>query len=430
MKKWFFIVLGCLLLFSSEGYCQKKKSISQVKAEAEKAKKEIERTSRLLKETEQSKSVSIERVTLLSQQIKERKNYVNSLQQQIEIIESDVYATNAQIHTLSSQLEQVKADYNQTLFVMYKVNTQYDQLIFILSADDFNQAYNRIKYLQYYSDYMILQSERIKSLQDSLNLRKRDLERLLGQKKNLAGEKQSEARKLEQDKYQEDATIKKLSAKQEELKKKLIEKQALAKKLDKQIENLIKAEIEAKRKAAAAAAAKAAAAKKKAAGTAKSSTTASSNANNTVVSTMTPEERLVSNNFAENKGRLPWPTETGKITEHFGTHQHPTLEYVQVESNGIEITTSKGSKARAIFDGTVSKIVLIPGRNTAVLIKHGNYYTVYDNLVTVTVKAGQTVKAKDTIGIIYTDPETNSTVLQLQIWKELEKMDPESWLSK
>ena len=430
MKKWFFIVLGFLLLFSSEGYCQKKKSISQVKAGAEKAKKEIERTSRLLKETEQSKSVSIERITLLSQQIKERNNYVNSLQQQIEIIESDVYATNAQIHTLSSQLEQVKADYNQTLFVMYKVNTQYDQLIFILSADDFNQAYNRIKYLQYYSDYMILQSERIKSLQDSLNLRKRDLERLLGQKKNLAGEKQSEARKLEQDKYQEDATIKKLSAKQEELKKKLIEKQALAKKLDKQIENLIKAEIEAKRKAAAAAGAKAAAAKKKGAGTARSSTTASSNANNTVVSTMTPEERLVSNNFAENKGRLPWPTETGKITEHFGTHQHPTLEYVQVESNGIEITTSKGSKARAIFDGTVSKIVLIPGRNTAVLIKHGNYYTVYDNLVTVTVKAGQKVKAKDTIGIIYTDPETNSTVLQLQIWKELEKMDPESWLSK
>lgn len=417
MKKWFFIVLGCLLLFSAEGYSQKKKSISQVKAEAAKAKKEIARTSRLLKETEKSKSVSIERATLLSQQIKERKNYVNSLQQQIEYIESDVHATNAQIHTLISQLEQVKADYNQTLFVLYKVNTQYDQLIFILSADDFNQAYNRIKYLQYYSDYMILQAERIKSLQDSLNVRKSDLERLLGQKKSLVGEKQSEARKLEQDKYQEDATIKKLSAKQEQLKKKLIEKQALAKKLDKQIENLIKAEIEAKKKAAAARA------KKNAAAGTSTSTAAS-------VNTMTPEERLVSKNFAENKGRLPWPTETGKITEHFGTHQHPTLEYVQVESNGIEIATSKGSKARAIFDGTVSKIVLIPGRNTAVLIKHGNYYTVYDNLVTVNVKAGQQVKAKDTIGTIYTDPETNSTVLQLQIWKELEKMDPESWLSK
>ena len=424
MKKWLLIVFSLLLLCSSEGYCQKKKSISQVKAEAEKAKKEIARTSKLLKETEQSKSVSIERATLLSQQITERKSYVNSLQQQIEIIESDVHATNAQIHTLNSQLEQVKKDYNNTLFVLYKVNTQYDQLIFILSADDFNQAYNRIKYLQYYSDYMILQSERIKSLQDSLNVRKNDLNRLLYQKKSLVGEKQSEARKLEQDKYMEDATIKKLSEKQELLKKNLLEKQALAKKLDKQIENLIKAEIEAKKKAAAAAAAAAAKAKKRA------SSSSSKAATTTTVITMTPEERLISNNFAENRGRLPWPTETGKIIEHFGTHKHPTLAYVEVESNGIEIATSKGSKARAIFDGVVSKIVLIPGRNTAVLIKHGNYYTVYDNLVTVSVKAGQHVKAKDPIGTIYTDPETSSTILQLQIWKELEKMDPETWLSK
>ena len=211
----------------------------------------------------------------------------------------------------------------------------------------------------------------------------------------------------------EDATIKKLNAKQQDLKKKLAEKQALAQKLDKQIEAMIRAEIAAREKAA----------REKAA---KNNTTAKT----TSINTLTPEEKLVSQNFAENKGRLPWPTATGKITEHFGRHKHPTLEYVEVESNGIEIATTKGSKARAIFDGTVSKIVLIPGRNTAVLIKHGNFYTVYDNLTSVTVKAGQTVKAKQEIGTIYTDPETNSTVLQLQIWKELEKLDPELWLSK
>ncbi len=412
MKKWLFILLAAVLCFSTEAYCQKpKKTVKQVQAEAAKAKKEIERTSKLLKETEKSKSVSMERVTLLSQQIQERNNYVNSLSQEIDFIEQDIFATNAQIHTLTSQLEELQKEYNQTLFTVYKINSQYEQLIFILSADNFNQAYNRMKYLQYYSDYMIQQSERIKSLQDSLSVRKYDLERLLSMKKNLVGEKQSEARKLEQDKYLEDATIKKLNARQQELKKKLAEKQALARKLDKQIEDLIKAEMAAK---------KAAAAKNNA--TAKASTTS--------VSTLTPEEKLVSKNFAENKGRLPWPTATGKITEHFGRHKHPTLEYVEVESNGIEIATTKGAKARAIFDGTVSKIVLIPGRNTAVLIKHGNYYTVYDNLVTVSVKAGQQVKAKDEIGTIYTDPETNSTVLQLQIWKELEKLDPELWLSK
>lgn len=413
MRKICVILIAALLCTSFEGFCQKpKKTVKQVQAEAAKAKKEIERTSQLLKETEKSKTISMERVTLLSQQIIERNNYVNSLQQEIELIEQDIFSTNAQIHTLTAQLEEVQKDYKQTLFVLYKVHSQYEQLIFILSADDFNQAFNRLKYLQYYSDYMIQQSERIQNLQDSLGVRKYDLENLLAKKKNLVGEKQSEARKLEQDKYQEDITIKKLTEKQSDLQKKLAQKQALARKLDKQIEDLIKAELEAKKKAAAA--------KNKTTNTTKSTTE----------STLTPEEKLVSKNFAENKGRLPWPTATGKVTEHFGRHKHPTLEYVEVESNGVAIATTKGSKARAIFDGTVSKIVLIPGRNTAVLIKHGNYYTVYDNLVSVSVQAGQQVKAKQEIGTIYTDPETNSTVLQLQIWKELEKLDPEQWLSK
>lgn len=411
MKKYLFILLALFFCFSPDAYCQKKKTKAQVQAELNKAKKDIERTSQLLKETEKSKSISIERVTLLSQQIQERKNYVNSLQQEIEFIESDMTATNAQIHTLTAQLEQVQADYKKTLFTVYKVNSQYEQLIFILSSENFNQAYNRLKYLQYYSDYMIQQSNRIKSLQDSLNVRKSDLNKLLLNKKSLVDEKQSEARRLEQDKYVEDATIQKLNSKQQDLKKKLAEKQELARKLDKQIQDLIRAEIEAKKKAAAA---------KNNAATGKTTT----------VSTLTPEEKLVSTQFSGNKGRLPWPTATGKITEHFGRHKHPTLEYVEVESNGVEIATIKGAKARAIFDGTVSKIVLIPGRNTAVLIKHGNYYTVYDNLISVTVKAGQQVKAKQEIGTIYTDPETNSTVIQLQIWQELEKLDPEQWLSK
>ncbi len=411
MKKYLFILFALFFCFSNEVYCQKKKTKAQVQAELNKAKKDIERTSKLLKETEKSKSVSIERVTLLSQQIEERNRYVNTLQQEIEYIEGDIAATNTQIHTLSTQLEQIQADYKKALFTVYKVNGQYQQLIFLLSSEDFNQAYNRLKYLQYYSDYMIQQSERIKSLQDSLGSRKAELDKLLLHKKNIVGEKQSEARKLEQDKYLEDATIKKLNSKQQELKQKLAEKQALAKKLDKQIADLIKAEIEAKRKAEAA--------------KNKNTTTKS-----TTVSTLTPEEKLVSTQFSGNKGRLPWPTATGKITEHFGRHKHPTLEYVEVESNGVSIATTKGAKARAIFDGTVSKIVLIPGRNTAVLIKHGNYYTVYDNLVSVTVKAGQQVKAKQEIGTIYTDPETNSTVIQLQIWQELEKLDPEQWLSK
>ena len=428
MKK--FLAVLILSSIAYIGFAQK--TVEQMKAAAAKAKKEIEYNNKLLKETEKNKKASIEKLNLLNQQIAVRNKYLSSLSTEIGSLEGDIAKSAVQIRSLTVQLEELQKEYKQTLFMLYKVRSSYDKMIFIMSADNYNQAYNRLKYLQYYSDYMIKQAERIAIMQDSIQKQMGIFKTTVDKKQQLVVVQKQETQKLSTDKHQENLVVQELSSKQQELKRKIQEKKALAKKLERQIEDVIRAEIRA---AAAKAKAEALAkekAKAKSGGTTKTTTATTTAKPSSAVSSessLTPEESIISKNFAENKGRLPWPTVKGTITERFGTHPHPTLSF-DVESNGIEITTTKGAKARAIFEGTVTKIVVIPGRNTAIIIKHGNYYTVYDNLVNITVKAGQKVTVKQEIGTIFTDPESGLTVLQLQIWKDLLKLNPELWLSK
>ena len=145
---------------------------------------------------------------------------------------------------------------------------------------------------------------------------------------------------------------------------------------------------------------------------------------------LTPEEKIISDNFFDNKGRLPWPTERGIITENIGQHPHPVLPGITIQNNGVDITTVEGAEARALFDGIVSKVIAILGANYTVIIRHGNFLTVYQNLINVKVKKGDNIKVKQPIGTIYTDKETQTTVLHIEIWRELEKQNPNDWLSK
>jgi septal ring factor EnvC (AmiA/AmiB activator) len=146
---------------------------------------------------------------------------------------------------------------------------------------------------------------------------------------------------------------------------------------------------------------------------------------------MTSEEKVLSGDFNNNRGKFPWPVQRGLITDHFGEHPHAVLKYVVVRNSGIDITTQANAKARAIFKGEVTKVVAIPGGNMAVIIRHGNYLTVYSNLSEVFVKAGQKVDIKEDIGSIFTDQdEDNKTVLKFQLWRENTKLDPEDWLSR
>jgi murein DD-endopeptidase MepM/ murein hydrolase activator NlpD len=145
---------------------------------------------------------------------------------------------------------------------------------------------------------------------------------------------------------------------------------------------------------------------------------------------LTPEQKLIGDNFEQNKTRLPWPVERGVITEHFGIHQHPVLTNIQIRNNGVNINTESGAKVRAIFDVEVSRVFGITGGNTAVIIRHGTYLSVYSNLREVVVKKGDKVVTKQEIGTVYTDEEEQKSILKFQIWLESQKLDPEDWIMK
>jgi len=276
-------------------------------------------------------------------------------------------------------------------------------LLFLLSAQDFNQAYKRFIYLRQYADYRRKQAERITEFKNSIGNQLLTFNKQKAEKQNLLLSKVNQTKIIEQQKSQQNDVYSELQQKEKELRKKLEGQIKAEAKLQQEIERVIANESKKSNRKSA-----------KETGFA-----------------LTTEEKVLSGDFSNNRGKFPWPVQRGLITDHFGEHPHAILKYVIVRNSGIDITTQANAKARAIFKGEVTKVVSIPGGNMAVIIRHGNYLTVYSNLSDVFVKAGQQVDIKEEIGRIFTDQsDDNKTVLKFQLWRESTKLDPEDWLSR
>jgi septal ring factor EnvC (AmiA/AmiB activator) len=380
-----------------------KYGIAQTKSELEEKKRknldEIENTTNLLKETQETKKENIGQIQIINRRINLREQIIESIERETELLEKEINEKSKLVAEMETDLETLKKEYEKLILFSYKNRNKYDKMIFLFSAENFNQAYKRIRYIKQFAKFRRQQTESIKKIKDKLVTEISELEDKKLQKQNLAEEKKSESNILQKELNQKNNIVSKLKKRENELKAQLIEK----KKINDRIENEITAIIAAETK------------KMK---------------EGNLYDQLTPEEKLISNNFMENKGRLPWPTEKGVITEHFGIHQHPVLKGITVENNGVDIVTVPGAEARALFEGVVSKVIAILGANYTVIIRHGNYLTVYQNLINVKVKKGDVVKIKQALGTIYTDKETNITMLHIEIWKELQKQNPEEWLSK
>lgn len=403
-----FNILFILIVFISiSSFAQTRKDLENKKKQTQ---KEIEYINNLLKQNQKNAESSYNNLLIINKKISLQENLIASINSEIKFIDTKIADTKNVVTSLEADLKKIKEEYAKMIYFAYVNRSSYDKLMFIMSAEDFNQAYKRLKYLQYYSQYRQQQAESIKKTQETLSRTIAELEKNKEEKKELIKIQQEENIVLGIEKKQQDEVIISLQSKEKELKEKL-EMQVLArKKLDKQIEEIIAREIrEAEERAKKAAA---------------NSTTKKGNF------ALTPAEKIISDNFGANKGFLPWPTERGVITGAFGEHPHPVLKNIKVQNNGIDISTEEGSIARAIFEGEVSKIVTIGPANKAVLIRHGNFFTLYSNLKETLVKAGDKVSTKQTIGIINTVKEENKTTLHLEIWQESTKLNPASWLSK
>jgi murein hydrolase activator len=397
----FKVYIGLFLFFTSVAAFGQ--SLNELRKQKGKMADEIEYINNLLKETNENAKTSLNRLAVLEKQIKLQDNLIENINHEIDYLDSSIKISSRRVDSLTEELQTVKNKY--ALLVRYAKRNQdsNNQLFFLLSSDDFNQAYKRFIYLREYADYRQQQVRRITEVKNSLHHQITDYNSRKDEKQNLLVTKLSQTKKIEQQKIKQNEYYSELQQKGKELKKKLENQRKSEARLEVEIERVIAEE-------------------------AKKASRKSSKEPGLV---LTKQEKALSGDFSNNKGRFPWPVQHGLITDRFGEHPHAILKYVMVRNSGIDITTQTNVKARAIFKGEVTKVIAIPGGNLAVIIRHGNYLTVYSNLSEVFVKAGQKVESKEEIGKIFTDKDDdNKTVLKFQLWHESTKLDPEEWILK
>ena len=407
---------------------QNSAAVKKLERQRKEALADIEQTNKLLQETSKSAKNSLNRLNLLSKQIQSRKQVIGLLNQELDAIEKDILGLQADIRLLKSQLSQKQANYGKSMRGMYKRRSAQDKLLFILSAENFGQSLRRMRYLREYAGWQKRQAEEIIAKQQEITAKQRAMEKTRAEKRALLDVRQTESKKLQTEEAAQQAEVKELNKKQSNLKAELKKKRLQAEALNRQIEKQIAEEIARAEAAAKAAREKAAKGKKQEGNAANGSKEERVEARKGTYD-MTKAERQLTDNFGNNRGRLPYPV-TGRhtVVATFGEQQHAQLKYVRTSNSGIDIQSDPGADARAVFNGVVTRVFVIPGYNNSVIVRHGNYLTVYSNLSQVYVKAGDSVATRQSIGKIYSDPE-EGTVLHFQLWKEKMKLNPLPWLN-
>ncbi|MDD4404968.1 MAG: peptidoglycan DD-metalloendopeptidase family protein [Parabacteroides sp.] len=452
---------GWIIVFLVSGlvaFGQNSSKVKQLENQRKKALEEIEMTNQLLNETKKTARSSLNRLNLISNQILSRKKVISILNQEIGGIDSQINKMRREVNRLEQELKVKQKNYGKSAKGMYKRRKSQDKLLFILSADNFAQSLRRMRYLREFADWQKRQAAEIVVKQREIEEKRSALEKTRKNKQDLLGSRENENQKLQTEESSQKSEVQQLNKKQRDLQAQLKKKKQQADALNQQIEKQIAIEIAraeeeariARQKAERERAEKARLAreareirKKQAAASGKKIVEekeepepepepirAERVAEVKGGYAMTREEKKLSDNFAGNKGRLPFPV-TGRhtIVGTFGEQQHQDLKYVRTNNSGIDIQTSPGADARAVFNGEVTRVFVVPGYNNSVIVRHGNYLTVYSNLSQVYVKAGDRVSTRQSIGKIFTDTEDgNATILSFQLWKEKTKLNPATWL--
>ena len=388
-----------LLLMSLSGNCQ---SVESLEKKIQSIQQDIKLAEKLLKETSKDKETSINQVNLLKTQISQRESLIKTYQAQIEAINKNIKSNKNEIAILEKDLEIYRKEYANLIVINYRNRGKANNLLFIFSSDDFNQAIKRMRYIKELNGLLKDKIEEIDSTQIKINIQLEKNEKNKKDKETiLANEKKERAALLkERDKLNNDIAA--LKKKEKQIQKDISVKDKQTKELQKQIEKVIAEEI---RKA------------KEREETAKKNNTKSVDYN-------------LSANFEQNKGKLPYPVEQGIITGKYGTTQHPTQKKVTTNNKGVDITTTKGSKVRSVFDGEVC-VVTTQGGHGVILIRHGFYFTLYANLEKVYVKVGDKVSTGKEIGLVHTDANDGKTILHFEIWQENRTtVNPALWIRK
>lgn len=332
-------------------------------------------------------------------------NLIKVTNQQANLLTREIASNQDKITSLRDELKQLKEDYAAMIVKSYKSKNQQSRIMFLLSSENFKQAYKRLQYIKQYSDHQKQQGEIIKAKTQELQDTNTNLLKQQEEKKKLIAENRVVQKSLESERQQHQSVMNSIQKNLSRYAAQIKEKQREADRIDREIDRIIKAAI------------------------AKSNTKAGNSASSKSFA-LTAEEKVLASNFISNKGKLPWPVEKGFVRLGYGTQPHPIDRSLTIKSNGVRIATEKGAKARAVFDGEVSEILKMRNVNPIVMIRHGNYLTLYRNLSEVYVKKGDKVKTKQVIGEVFTNPTNGETILSFTLSKGTTTENPASWIYK
>ena len=390
----YFILIN--IIYFSIYPCLNSQSKAELEEKRNKTLSEITYVDNLLKTTAREKDESMNAIKIIGNKLSLRESVIRGMREEILLFTNRIELNTIAIEMMEKDLVELKKEYARAVFNSYRSQKGNPEMVYILSAKDFNQGYKRLKYLQQITKFRRRESEIIMELKSQIETSKRKLQNDLFKISDLKSKEEQQKNLLQNEQNRKQRMVRTLINKEKQLRKELEDKKRIAKKIENEIARIIEDE------------------RKKA-----------------IRSDNTPEQKLIGENFAENKGRLPWPVENGIITSKFGIHKNTVLKNVTENNIGIEITSSGKMKARSIFQGEVVKVSLITGANMTVIVRHGKFLSVYTNIVNVKVNQGDKVITKQVIGDVYSDPgESYNCILKFMITLEKEFLDPEAWISK
>ena len=398
-------------------------SSSELKRRKDALSREIASLNSSLNQTSTNKNLSLKQIRALNAQIRLREEKISTINSEVRLLDNQISDNTSTVRSLQSQLDKLKQEYAGMVLFAFRNQSSYSKLMFIFAAQNFNQAYKRLKYLQQFSEYRKKQARYIEGTSKDLNIKISQLDRNKQEKSNLLSDQKKERNTLGVQKDSKAKVLTGLNKQEKKLKQELSQKQRESATLNRAIQNAINREIEEARRRAEAEA-RAAAAKAKAEN--KDAPDLKPVSKGSSILAATPESAKLSSDFLGSRGSLPWPVTNGIIIEDFGNHMYG--RNVTTENNGVDIKTAPGSSVRAVFAGEVAAVQNFAG-SFAVLIRHGEYFTVYSNLRTANVSRGQKVTLKQNIGTVITDPVDGTTEVHFEVRKGASPMNPAGWLA-
>ena len=399
------LMLFALLLLSHSMVFSQSNKQQELEDRRQELRQEIQKINALQLENKSKEKSQLSLIESFNYKISVLNNLISVTNQQANLLTREINANQKRITKLRDELKELKEDYAAMIVKSYKSKNQQSRIMFLLSSNNFKQAYKRLQYMKQYADHQKQQGQEIKSKSEELQRINVNLLKQKEDKQKLIAENKEVQKTLEEERRKHQNLIASIKKNINTYASQIKKKQQEADKIDREIEKIIREAI---------------ASSNKKAGKAESS----------IGFALTAEEKVLASNFASNKGKLPWPVEKGFVTVGYGTQPSPIDKSLTIRSNGVRIATEKGAKVRAIFNGEVSRIVVIRNSNPVVMIRHGNYITAYKNLSKVYVKEGDKVTTKQDIGEVFTNPSNGDTILNFIIYENLNTLNPSEWIYK